>query len=67
MAQGEVIDHMSLVAAIPEIGDVVLMRKIGLRNEQDMRRHHIKHGAQELDNAVGLRQMHAGRSNFLHR
>src|SRR5512138_1744218 len=41
------------------------MRKISLRNEQDMRRYHVKNRTEELDQGMRLGQMNARRSNFL--
>ena len=63
--QGEVIDQLRFVRAVPEVGDVVGVRHVGFRDEPDVRGDLVQHGAHELDDRVRLRPVQAGRPDFL--
>ena len=63
--QREVVDHLRLVRAIAEVGDVVGVGNVGFGDHRDVRRHRVEHVPEELDHLVGLRKVGAGGTDLL--
>src|SRR5688500_13386804 len=63
--QREVIDHLRLIPAIAEIGDILIVRDICLCNEDHMRCYFVEHRAKEADDAVCPGQVNTGGADFL--
>ena len=63
--ESKIIDELRLVRAVAKIRDVVRVRHVRFGDELNVRRNLVQHGAHELDDRVGLRQMDARRADFL--
>ena len=63
--QTELINHVSFVVTVAEIADVLSVGDV--RFGQDNRAGHrlVEHVPHQLDRRVGLREMQAGRAEFL--
>src|SRR5215204_4158187 len=63
--QGKVVNKLRLVGSIPKIGNVIDVRHIGFSNEVNIWCNFVQGGAQELNNAMRLRQVNAVCADFL--
>ena len=63
--KGKLIHHLGLVGPIAEVGDVVPVRDVGLRHDQDPGRHSVEDGTKQADDPVRLGQMDAGGADLL--
>ncbi len=63
--QGEVVHHLRFVSAVAEVRNIVGVRDVGLGDQHHTRRNFVQHGAQKLNDPVRLRQVNAGRADFL--
>lgn len=52
--QRKILNELRLVQAVAEIGNVVDVRHVGLRDELDVRHNFVQHGAHESDDRVRL-------------
>src|SRR5690349_17192743 len=63
--QGKVVDHTRFIVAVPKIRYVVLVRDVGLGDQEHIRCDDIQHSAEQTDDPVGLRQVNTGGPDFL--
>src|SRR5262249_31295416 len=61
----EIVNELRFVRAVPEVGHVVAVGDVGLGDQHHLRRHLVEQRAPELDDAVCLWKMNAGRVDLL--
>ena len=62
--QGELVDNMCFIA-VAEVGDILILRHVCLRDEKNVRRQQLNDVAEQLDDLVRLWQVNAWRAEIL--